>query len=591
MFKQKTQDILLTEKLYFRLLPVQILLAATSAVNGIVAGLFSANFVGPQAVAAISLYNPVNMFLTAVTILFAAGSQILCGKAMGQNQMERAQNLFSHDLLLTFFVSAVTALFLFAAAAADWTRGMAPDPAVRGAFNAYLMGQAIGIPALLLGQQLSSFLSLENETGLATIAALAYAAVNVLLNVLLVAVLKMGAFGLALASSLGLWVFFFLQARYYFTGRSMLKFRLRLEGLKDGLSILRVGYPGALSNAYQAIRGVIVNALIVSYVGSAGLSAFGASDSVLRIFWAVPIGMTVVSRMLMSVAIGEEDRKTLADVMRVVLFRCLPLMCAISALVMLFAEPLTRLFFRDPADPVYGMTVAAFRILPLCMPFSVAVMNFICYAQASGQGMLVHILSLLDGVVCVAGFSAILMPEMGMNGVYAANVLNGAVCLLAQPVYMRLKKGAFPKNVEQLMGIPEDFGAAEDARIDISLCTEEEVVTVSRQVMEFCEARGIDSRRGYFAGLMLEEMAGNVVTHGFQKDRKSHRVDIRVVHKDADIILRIKDDCVPFNPAERRDMLDPRDPAKNLGIRLVFREARDIAYQNLLGLNVLTLRI
>ena len=114
---------------------------------------------------------------------------------------------------------------------------------------------------------------------------------------------------------------------------------------------------------------------------------------------------------------------------------------------------------------------------------------------------------------------------------------------------------------------------------------------VSERVQSFCLERGVDARRAYLAGLAMEEMAGNIVDHGFTKDRKKHSIDVRVAHKGDDVILRIKDDCVPFDPAERRQLADSGDPAKNIGIRLVFRIARDVQYQNILGLNVLTVRI
>ena len=47
----------------------------------------------------------------------------------------------------------------------------------------------------------------------------------------------------------------------------------------------------------------------------------------------------------------------------------------------------------------------------------------ICYYQASGKQTPVHILALLDGVVCVAGFTALLIRSLGINSVYVANVL------------------------------------------------------------------------------------------------------------------------------------------------------------------------
>jgi LytS/YehU family sensor histidine kinase len=86
-------------------------------------------------------------------------------------------------------------------------------------------------------------------------------------------------------------------------------------------------------------------------------------------------------------------------------------------------------------------------------------------------------------------------------------------------------------------------------------------------------------------------MAGNVVDHGFIEDKKVHSVDVRVAKKDDDLILRIKDDCIPFDPLKMKDILDPADPMKNVGIRMVHKMAKNMDYQNILGLNVLTIRI
>ena len=68
-------------------------------------------------------------------------------------------------------------------------------------------------------------------------------------------------------------------------------------------------------------------------------------------------------------------------------------------------------------------------------------------------------------------------------------------------------------------------------------------------------------------------------------------MDVRVVSKKDGIMLRIKDDCKPFDPGELQEIADPPDPTKNIGIRMVFKIARDVQYQNILGLNVLTIRI
>ena len=85
-------------------------------------------------------------------------------------------------------------------------------------------------------------------------------------------------------------------------------------------------------------------------------------------------------------------------------------------------------------------------------------------------------------------------------------------------------------------------------------------------------------------------MAGNVVTHGFN-DKKSHSIDIRVVQSDEDVILRIRDNCREFNPTDRLKVNDNHEDGRNIGIRMVYKIARDVNYQNLLGLNVLTIKI
>ncbi len=580
-----------TTKLMFRLLPIQILLAAVGAVNGIVSSFFASNYIGIHAMSAVGLYGPINMLIGALSIMLVGGSSILCGKYMGQNQREKMQNTFTLNLLISSLIAFLfTGLFLLFGLL-DWTGFLTNDQAVRPFFNQYLLGQSIGVLPFMLGNLLTAFLTMENKGKLTTMASLIYIVVNVVLNYLFVKVLGWEAFGLALASSLGLWVFFGVQAQYFLSGKSQLHLKGKQLEWRESGKILRIGFPGAASNVYQTLRGLIVNHLLGVFVGSAGISAFAAANNLLALFWAIPAGMLAVSRLMISISIGEEDRQTLTDIMRVMFKRFVPLMCLVSAGLIACAVPLTRIFFRDPAESVYGMTVEGLRILPLCMPLSIICMHFVCYAQASGKQGLVHLLSLLDGVVCVAGFSALLIRWLGINSVYVANVLNGVVTTLLVFGYAWRMKKRFPRNMAELMVIPDSFGVREDERIDLEIRSMEEVIMISRQVQEFCQEKGIDERRAYLAGLAMEEMAGNVVSHGFAKDRKKHAIDVRVVHKDGTVILRIKDDCRPFDPEERQRIVDAEDITRNIGIRIVFRIASDIQYQNLLGLNVLTIRI
>ncbi|MBO5640219.1 MAG: ATP-binding protein [Oscillospiraceae bacterium] len=588
---QPQPDVYLVHRLLFRLLPVQILLAAVSQINGIVSSLFASNYIGAQAMSAVGLYAPIGLLIGAVSVLFVSGSQIICGKFLGNNQVEQNSRLFSVSMLGTGVFSAVTMLLLVAYTMPGFPGRVSGDPETRRLLNRYILGQVPGVLPLLWGQQLSAFLSLENRAWRSTVASLASVAVTVGMNFLLVVRYRLGTLGLALASSAGLWVFLLVEAAHFLSGRSIFRLHVRLRDWSMLRELVRVGMPNSLTTGYVALRGVLINALILRYVGELGISAFSTANSFLGLFWAIPNGMLAVSRMVFGVSIREEDRKTLADVMRNALYRFVPLMAGISALLILLARPLTFLYYQDASAPVFEMTEWGFRILPLCMPLSVISMHFACYGQASNKRFLVGLLALLDGIVFVVLFSALLLPKIGLNGVYAANVLNGIGCAAAIFIYSWIIRRKLPSNMEELMVIPDTFGAAEEDRLDLSVRKLEEVVQVSRKVQGFSLEKGIDPRRAAFAALAMEEMAGNIIEHGFPKDRRRHSVDLRIVFKNGDIMIRFKDDCRPFDPRERQLMMTPEDPAKNIGLRIVFRIAKEHSYQNLLGLNVLTVKL
>lgn len=578
-------------RLMFRLLPVQVFLAAIGAVNGIVSSYFASNYIGVSAMTAVGLYGPINIIITTTSLVIVGGASIQCGKYMGQNEQEKMHNVFTVGLFLAVLLGGLFTLIYVAVGTLDLTGAYARDEDVRALFNAYLLGQSVGLIPFLVGSLLTFFLSIENKTRWSMTASISYIAANLLLNILLVRQLGMEALGLALASGLGLWVFMLVQAVYYMTGKSHIHLLLKGIQWNAGKMIIAIGVPSAAITLYQSVRGFIVNNLLQTHVGSAGVSAFATANNLLALFWAIPTGMIAVSRMELSISIGEEDRRTLTDIMKVMFTRFVPLMFAIDIVIMACGVPLTHIFYKDPSDPVFMMTVWGIRMLPLCMPPAIVLTHFVTYSQASDRMKFVHAASLLDGVVWVSLFSAILIPVIGMNGVYWANILNGLAGILLIVVYAWVMNRRFPRSMDELMVIPPEFGVAENERIDITIQSMDDVVDLSQKVQDFCLERGIDARRSYLAGLAMEEMAGNIVDHGFHKDNRDHRIDVRVAHKDNEVILRLRDDCVPFDPASRKNIIDTDDPARNIGIRMIYGILRDVEYQNILGLNVLMMRI
>ena len=589
--EKKTSDYKLLTGLFFRLLPYQVLLLIVTAVNGIVDSLFASNIIGESAMSAIGLFSPMNHFLYAACMIFVSGSTILYGQYLARER-NRINHLFTVTLVVSGGVALLASGLLVLSVIVGWTRAFVDEQPVLQMFNDYILSQAIGIPALIIGQQMFAFMSMENRRKWTMTASIICLAANLLGDLLFIKVIPMGTFGLGLSTSVSEWVFFLALALYYIRGKSEWKFSLKGCQWQDAPKIVKLGYSGALSRFAEMFRCLVVNFLVLKYVGSVGLSSFAASNSFLAVVWPIPFGMTAVARMLFSVSIGEEDRRSVVDIMKIVMTKGMLVVLAIVAGLVLFAEPLTRLFYRDPLDPVYQYTVMGFRLLPLCMPLAVLSLHYAAYCQVAQKKVMSAVLPIFDGFIGVVACSLFLIPLMQMNGLYLANILNGFICAAVILIGAWLALKRFPRNLEDLMAIPENIGVSAENRIDISITCVDEVVNVSQKICDFCKAHGIDERRSIFSGLCMEEMAGNVVEHGFHKDNKKHHtVDVRVMHKEGDIILRIRDDCKSFDPSSYVKMMDPGENGKNAGIQLVYKIAREVRYQNLLGLNMLTIRL
>lgn len=589
--EKKTSEYKLLTGLFFRLLPYQVLLLIVTAVNGIVDSLFASNIIGESAMSAIGLFSPMNHFLYAACMIFVSGSTILYGQYLARER-NRINHLFTVTLVVSGGVALLASGLLVLSVIVGWTRAFVDEQPVLQMFNDYILSQAIGIPALIIGQQMFAFMSMENRRKWTMTASIICLAANLLGDLLFIKVIPMGTFGLGLSTSVSEWVFFLALALYYIRGKSEWKFSLKGCQWQDAPKIVKLGYSGALSRFAEMFRCLVVNFLVLKYVGSVGLSSFAASNSFLAVVWPIPFGMTAVARMLFSVSIGEEDRRSVVDIMKIVMTKGMLVVLAIVAGLVLFAEPLTRLFYRDPFDPVYQYTVMGFRLLPLCMPLAVLSLHYAAYCQVAQKKVMSAVLPIFDGFIGVVACSLFLIPLMQMNGLYLANILNGFICAAVILIGAWLALKRFPRNLEDLMAIPENIGVSAENRIDISITCVDEVVNVSQKICDFCKAHGIDERRSIFSGLCMEEMAGNVVEHGFHKDNKKHHtVDVRVMHKEGDIILRIRDNCKSFDPSSYVKMMDPGENGKNAGIQLVYKIAREVRYQNLLGLNMLTIRL
>jgi Na+-driven multidrug efflux pump len=366
---------------------------------------------------------------------------------------------------------------------------------------------------------------------------------------------------------------------------------LKLIAWKQLGKVIYIGLPGAITTFCLSVKWTLYNYLLTNYGGDGALGAYAAFSSLGAFFFAITAGIGTTTRLLASVYVSERDRTSLIETMKVALIQGGLMVTAFSVLIILCAVPLTRIYYRDAALPVYGLTISLLRINAISIPLSEISYVIQSYYQCRGRMKIVNAIAIADGLVASGLMALVLTPPFGAVGLWWSIVANGVICLGIVIVYSMIVMKRFPRSFTDFIGLEEEFGVPESDRLDMVAFGMDEVMNLSETVITFCTQKGLDPKRAYYAGLCLEEMAGNIVLHGFNKDNKKHAVDMRVVYEEDQLTIRLSDNCRAFNPKERAEIFNPDDITKNIGVRMVARIAKSMQYQHMLGLNVLTMVI
>jgi Na+-driven multidrug efflux pump/anti-sigma regulatory factor (Ser/Thr protein kinase) len=560
------------------------------AINTIVDGAMAGRYIDSSAVGVVGLYYSMVEIMTAVGSVLLGGTAVLCGRYMGRGESKKTEGIFSLNLTVTFIFGLILTLVSFIIPG-PLAALLGANQELKAPLVSYIVGYGVGILPMLFAQQLADFLQMERQSVRGYVGIAGMIISNVVLDILLVAVLDMGIFGLALATSLSNLIYFLLLVPYYFTKRAKLHYSFNNILWQDLGNMLKIGFPGAMLIFCIALRYMVINRLLLHYVGGDGLSAMSSFNMVCGIFIAYCLGNGAIVRMLISIFVGEEDKNSMKKTLQLVFTKGLLLSVVVGAVIFAISPMLTGIFFPDRASNVYHLAYQLFAIYSVCIPLILICQILTNYLQATGHNFFVNIQSIFDGFFAIVIPAAILAPVMGALGVWISNPIGIILTILTAPVYAFIYWRHFPKNLDEWMFLSPDFGVAPENVLDIPIYNYDDVSDASARIQEFCADHGMEKRSAYYSALCLEELAGNVVKHGFTADKKKHFLSVMTLFLGEKVILRLKDDCVPFDPVQMAEMTSDKGGFDNMGIRMVYRIASDVSYQNMLGMNVLTVTI
>ncbi len=531
-------------KLFFKLLPIQILLVAMGSINSMIDGAIAGNYIGAEAVGIVGLYYTMVRVLEAINGVLLGGTSVVYGTYMGKGKVERAKGIFSLNMALSFIAGGlISSVSLVAADPLAGALGATPE--LLEGLKMYIIGYGIGVIPQIYAGQLGLFLQLEHQETRNYIGIVSMIVTNVVCDYLFVAVWGWGMFGLALATSISNWVYFLILVQHYFTSKAQNKFRFDGIEWKESGNIVKTGFPGALLVICLAIRALIINRMLIG-ISSDALSANSSFNMIIGLVLAFCLGAGAVVRILASAFIGEQDKNSLGELARVVFTKGLLISVLVGAVVVGLSGVIAGMFFPDRSGEAYGMTRELTAIYGCSVPLVLICCVFSNYLQAGGHRLAINIQSVFDGLLGMVIPAFILTPIMGATGIWLSYPIGIALTALIYPIYAVIKKRGIPENFDEWMILPKDFDVAPGDRLNITIRDKSMVTDTSEKIMEFCKNHGIRSRNSYLSALFAEELAVNVIDYGFSADKKKHELYVCVIIRGDDVLLRMRRTSSPL---------------------------------------------
>lgn len=582
MNKELVQDDLFLKKTYGRALVPCVLSILSGNINLLADGMIVGQYIGPDALAAVSLCVPVYLILCILGSFFVSGTAICAAQAAGSGRMDEAQRYCGEAAALCLTASAVVTvlglLFLDPV-----TAFLCRDPALSGDVKAYAGITIAGaLPKILLYLPFW-FLRLDGKNRSITAMMLIMSLGNIVLDLVLVCGMGQGVAGASLASVISTLVAVVFGLVRLYGGKGNFRAALAMPGsVKEVRNIAAAGSPAALNNGFQTLRVLTVNSLLMEYSGSGAVAVFAAVNGISAFAECVLSGIPQAASALLGNFAGEKDRGSTVLLMRIQWRAGAAIGILFSAVIILCAPVLGGAYGLEV--PFYfPMVCLALSIFPalVCTVFS-------GYYNASGHS------GWADGIIFlrVFLFPAVILYLLLKTGSspWLFLPVGEAATLLTWWTVFAVGYGQNGSG-GRFLRFQEDGESA----FSFSVKGRNEIICeASGKVMEFGKSRpDIPNRQVVRLSLALEELMTFLI--GYNGDGEI-LFDIRICFRNggASMTLRYSGSGMnPFSelpPSEKEGDLSVGD-GRTMGVAMVKKMAKHVDYQNIFGMNILRLEI
>ena len=510
----------------------------------------------------------------------------MCGNYMGRGEAKNVDKVYSISLKILTVMSIILTVVCISCSGLLANAFHATEATYVDTKN-YIIGLSIGILPMLIMPCLMTFLQMCNKSGLSLLSTIILTALNTIFNLLNVHIFHQGIFGIGLATSLSKYCVVILMLLYFTFNKKMVRFDIKAFDLKMVKDILILGSPASLAGILYSIRNVFINSYALKTAGTVAVDALAILTSCGGFLDSINIGVGATFTMLASVFVGEKDSRSLKDLMKISVWMGIAL-CMVRITICYLLNERIPIFFGGEGELI-SVATELIILYNWSSPFNIVTLTLIGVYQTVGRIRFCNAVYLSNCILVPLFCCTVLANIFGIRAIWLLYTIAEIVTLAIFYINACIQNKKIVTTVDELIYLGNDFDATK--RYNISINKIEEVVNVSREIESFCKDNGIDSKRAMLSGLCAEEMAGNIVEHGFKKDKKKNNmIDVLACVENDEVYLRMRDNCVPFDPHTKLKMYTD-DPLKNVGIKMVSKIAKQMNYQTTFGMNVLTIKL
>ena len=572
-----------------------ILLSLSSSVGSMVDGVVIGQFLGVDSTAAFGIINPLMIAFSIIGAVVSAGARNRFTKLLGAGKTEQARNVFSLACILSTGIATALMLFLIifsgpvtrALGASGNTADLLPQA------RNYLIGISFGLPAMNLVRVLNGFMALDNDRNLPVISSIFLTVSDILMDLAAVLFFHGGTLEMGVATSISYYVALAVLLTHFRKKDIFLRFQFRGLPWEETSSILGKGMPSGVCRLGNTLRCIFMNRMLALIASAAAIAAYSVHRQADSFFNPVTIGMADTVALLAGILVGEEDRPMMKRLLFTSVQATLVITAGIAALIWILAPQFASLYIKENPEAL-RLAVTAVRCYAIGMPINGLNLIYLNYFQGIGKSVLASV----SGFVCESGLlilsAAAMMPVLGADAVWWAYPVSQFLVMCYYGIVVAVESRRIRIHREGLWNrvllLPDTFDVSDTDKLDVTITMMDDVMQLTDAVWNFCDAHDCDSTQRNHLVLSVEELAGNVIRHGFA-DGKPHCIEVRILKKPSGYYCRFRDDCLIFDPVRQVRLLSDEDPTYHIGLRMIAALAKDIQYTCVLKLNNILVKI